>query len=164
MAHVDLLLRARQEADIWTINALLPAQFQLFNTSDNTAKKGIAYVTDGLNPLVLQEADDTVSPSLLRIESPWWHANIRVGPPLLSGVKLPGGDADADDDKNLFRRHARQNGVTRTDDASDHPRTGRSDMGWYRINGPGGAWVEIMQAKPGFRRGTWAGDPENPDV
>ena len=161
MAHVDLLIRARQEADLWTLNALLPEQFQLFDTGDNSPKPGISYVTQGLNPLVLTPDLD---PGDVGYEtSPWFHANIRVGPPLLDGIKLPDADPDTDTDRNLFRRHLRQNGTTRNDPTSDHPRTGTTTFGWYRWES-GAAWVEITQAKPGQRRGIWFGDPASPDV
>lgn len=171
MAHIDILIRARQKGDVGHFHDAIPTNFQFLDPADSyNPLPGVSVVTQGLNPLSLhQGTPETATPSSDWVDPPvfssWFHANVRIGQTAeaYSRLILDSTDTDPTIDKNKVRRWFRNNGVTRIDGSTEHPRTGSTSFTWYRWSS-GVRWVDITQGKPGQRRGIWFGDTENPDL
>ena len=171
MAVLDLLFRMRRQASIVAFNDVLPANFKLIHKPDTEWISVSGVDIDEIVNLALvphdpgpPEVDATLSSDL--------HANIRISSHYAGwdGLFILPGDPDYDDpdadppivgepklDNSKLKRWFKNNGGERLDDASEHPRSGRADMRWWRWEeaGPPLEWVDVTIDEPAFRRRVW---------
>ena len=98
------------------------------------------------------------------------HVNIRVTEDWSgwSGLFILPGDPDYDDgtgtgdpelDNSKVKRWFKNHGVEKLDTAGEHPRSGRSDMRWWRWSKIGPVeWVDVTIDEPQQQRRIWLGD------
>ena len=157
-AIYDFLFRMRRPASLVAFNDAIPNNYKLIHRPD-----GEWVPTDGvyidpianltLKPAVLDGNGDVLEPAIVSSDR---HYNIRVIP-LWSGwdgLFIDESDPDYDDptlDKSKIKQWMKNNGVMRTDDPSEHPRSGRADMRWYRWT-DGVEWTDITIDEPAARR------------
>ncbi len=182
MAFQDFLLRARRQASLIAFNAALPNNFKLIYKPETEWLVLPGVTIDPIDPFTLKAGvyDPNLGPDDpgLEIEAPILstviHLNLRVvgglGPDNEShefsgwdGLFIEEGDPDFDDgegsgdltlDNSKFKRWFKNNGVERLDDASEHPRSGRADMRWFRWT-DGTEWLDITIDDPVQRRQIW---------
>ncbi len=101
------------------------------------------------------------------------HYNLRVTPDFSGwdGLFIQPGDPDYEEptfeidgtpipttnklDNSKLKRWFKNNGGERLDTAAEHPRSGRSDMRWWRWT-DGIEFMDITIDEPAFRRRVWA--------
>ncbi len=161
-ATQDFLFRMRRPASLIAFNDAIPANFKLITGAgaDRTTADGV--FLDPINSLTLKAAEldvngDITTPAVVSTDQ---FYNLRVTP-LWSGwdkLFIDEGDPDFDDptlNKSKIKQWFKNNGVERLDDASEHPRSGRSDMRWYRWT-DGTEWADITIDEPQLRRQVYA--------
>ncbi len=165
MAFQDFFLRARRPVSLVAFNGALPSNFKLIVRFESQWVQARGANIDPIASLEL-------TPGML---SSAIHYNLRVvgGPEVLhsawsgwEGLFIESGDPDFDDgegggdprlDNSKFKRWFKNNGVERLDTAAEHPRSGRTDMRWFRWT-DGTEWLDITIDDPVFRRRVWLGD------
>ncbi len=167
MASQDFLLRVRRPVSLIAFNDALPDNFKLSVTIE-----GIRRLRTGVNldPIAnLELIPGTLSSAI--------HYNLRVigGPEVAhhawsgwDGLFIEAGDPDFDDgtgtgdprlDNTKLKRWMKNNGGERLDTAAEHPRSGRTDMRWWRWeDGAAIEWLDITIDAPAFRRRRWRGE------
>lgn len=162
MAFQGFLLRVRRKASIVAFNAALPANFKLVHKPESTWLEREGVNLDPIDPLTLKvgvydaEGTEITSPVL----STAVHYNLRVTDAWSGwdGIMIDPGDPDYEGDPRLNKSKVKQwfknNGGERLDDASEHPRSGRADMRWFRWT-DGTEWMDITIDEPVFRRRVW---------
>lgn len=143
MSFQDFLLRARRPASLVAFNGALPRHFKLVVQEDK-----VWYELDGVNldpvaELILKDAvvdkdGNIITPAVVSSAD---HYNLRVT------KAWSGWDG-------LFLQWFKDNGVERLDPSVEHPRTGRTDMRWFRWTA-GTEWVDIAIDAPQRRRRVW---------
>ncbi len=171
MAAFDLLFRMRRKASMVAFNDVLPSNFKLVvrNDEDTAWIPAVGVLIDEITnfelvlptPLVpaTLSTDLHVNVRVTQDWSGWSGLFIEEGDPDFveydeDGLPLPGGDVRLDNTK--IKRWMRNNGVERLDDATDHPRSGRTDMKWFRWSKIGPQeWVDVTIDTPQLRRRVW---------
>ncbi len=161
MAIHDFLLRTKDFNSLVALNTALPTRFKLIKKVDGAWMPRTGVNLDPIENLELKPAildiDGTIlTPAVLSTEI---HYNIRVTDawPGSNAIAIPDTDPDSGDDRlrgNKFIRWFKANGTQRTDTATRHPRSGRSDMRWFRW-GDATKWVDIIIDNPSKRRRVW---------
>ena len=137
MAQIELLLRMRRQDSIIALNNVLPANFKLLRNHPNA----------GWIPAKGVNIDEIANLELLRGPSPQMSSDLHVNVRLTddwSGWDSP------DDITQWFE----DNGMEQRDNASAHPRSGRSDLIWLRWRA-GPEWADLMTGTPLLRRRIW---------
>ena len=175
MAFQDFLLRARRDASLTAWNAALPANFKLIHKPDTVWLRlpGVSLDPIPNLPLVAGHQSDWLGSPPVISSNP--HYNLRVigGPEVghhaysgWSGLFIEEGDPEFDDgtgtgdprlDNTKLKRWMKNNGGERLDTAAEHPRSGRTDMRWFRWT-DGIEWLDITIDPPAFRRQAWDGE------
>ncbi len=159
MAAQDFLFRARRNASLVAFNAALPSNFKLIPKPET---EWLELPGVNLDPIVnLELAPGVLSPDL--------HYNLRVTDAWSgwAGLFIELGDPDYDDpdadppivgepklNNSKLKRWFKNNGVERLDNSSEHPRSGRADMRWFRWT-DGTEWLDITIDIPELRRRVW---------
>ena len=160
MAFQDFLLRARRPASLVAFNGALPSNFKLIVRIDG---KWVGRTGVNIDPIVSLTLLAGSPPAL----SSAIHYNLRViGGPEIGEHAWSGwaglfitdpADPDFTDpklDKSKLKRWMRNNGVERLDTSAEHPRSGRTDMRWFRWSNIT-EWLDITIDEPVFRRRVW---------
>ena len=159
---MDLLLRMRRKASIVAFNNVLPNNFKLLRKHPERGwipARGVA-IDEIANFELVQSTEFT--PAVL---SPDLHANVRISKAFAGwdGLFIQPGDPDFDDgegagdvrlNNSKIKKWFLNNGGEITDNATKHPRSGRTDMRWGRWT-DGTEWVEITFDAPALRRRVW---------
>ncbi len=151
MAFQDFLLRAKRPASLVAFNGALPSNFKLIvNDGGWVELPGVNL--DLIESLALVPGD---SPTL----SSDVHYNLRVTGAWSgwAGIMIDEGDGDYSDarlNKSKVKQWFKNNGAELTDDASEHPRSSRADMRWFRWS-DATEWLDITIDEPVFRRRVW---------
>ncbi len=154
MSFQDFLLRARRPASLVAFNGALPSNFKLIVNSGGWVElPGVNL--DPVASLALVPGDD-VTPAVLSSDV---HYNLRVTDAWsgFAGIMIDEGDGDFSDtrlNKSKVKQWFKNNGVELTDDASEHPRSGRADMRWFRWSNAT-EWLDITIDEPQMRRRVW---------
>ena len=150
MSSQDFLLRARRPASLIAFNGALPSNFKLVHKPEST---WIELPGVNLDPIVsLELAPGNLSSDI--------HYNLRVTDAWsgFAGLFITDlADPDFDDpvlDNSKLKRWIRDNDVEKLDTAAEHPRSGRTDMRWFRWT-DGTEWLDITIDDPIFRRRVW---------
>ena len=183
MAFQDFLLRARRPVSLIAFNDAVPANFMLIHQVDGVWQARVGVSLDPVPSLALKSAivdvshdgdGEIITPAVLSSAT---HYNLRVigGPEVAhhawsgwENLFIESGDPDFDDgtgtgdprlDNSKLKRWFKNNGVERLDTAAEHPRSGRTDMRWFRWeDGPAIEWLDITIDAPVFRRRKWSGE------
>ncbi len=176
MAFQDFLLRARRPASLVAFNGALPANFKLIHKPDATWLTLPGVNIDIIEELALEAVvvdgnGNVVTPAVISSAS---HYNVRVVGDLgvgnehhewsgWDGLFIQPGDPDFDDgggggdtrlDNSKVKQWFKNNGVERLDDASEHPRSGRANMRWFRWMA-GAEHMDVTIDAPMLRRRKW---------
>ena len=155
---IDLLFRIRRKVSFVAFNNALPVNFKLLD-ADNNALPGVNI--DQIPNLILKEAvvdsdGNITTPAVLSSDL---HVNIRLNSPypveklLITDPEDPDFN-DPKINKSKIKQWMKNNGLEKTDAASAHTRSNRSDMRWFRWT-DGTEWVEITIDEPSQRRRVW---------
>ncbi len=165
MAFQDFLLRARRPVSLVAFNDALPNNFKLIHNPGDGFVVLPGVNIDQIDSLLLLAGD----PAMLSGDV---HYNLRVigGPEVAhhafsgwDGLFIEAGDPDFDDgegsgdtrlDNSKLKRWFKNNGGELLDDSSEHPRSGRSDMRWWRWT-DGTERMDITIDDPVFQRRVW---------
>ncbi len=164
MAFQDFFLRARRPKSLVTFNTALPDNFKLIHKPDTEWLRLPGVSLNPIANLELVPGSGTLFSGI--------HYNLRIigGPEVAhhafsdwDGLFITDpADPDFSDpilDKSKLKRWFKNNGVERLDTAAEHPRSGRTDMRWFRWeDGPAIEWLDITIDAPVFRRRKWAGE------
>ena len=159
MAAFDFLFRLRRQASAPAFNAALPANYKLLDVNNDPAPGIHIDRIDNLVlvPAVLDGDGNIITPAVISSDL---HYNVRVTEQWSGWDGLfitDDQDPDFNDpriNKSKVKQWMKNNGVERTDTAGDHPRSGRTDMRWFRwINGT--EWVDVTIDSPLLRRRVW---------
>ncbi len=163
MAFQDFLFRARRPVSLIDFNAALPTNFKLIHRvapADSEILEWVPRRGVNLNPIAnleLVPGSGTLFNGIhynLLVTNAWsgWDGLFITDP----------ADPDFDDprlDKSKLKRWFKNNGVERLDTAAEHPRSGRTDMRWFRWeDGPAIERLDITIDAPVFSRRKWAGE------
>ena len=159
---IDFLLRARNGASLVAFNDALPANFKLIHKPEDTWLELPGVNLDQINGLTFKRAvldgnGNVITPA---VKSSAVHFNLRVTPAWAgyAGITIDEGDepdySDARLNKSKLKRWMKKEGIYRLDASAEHPRSGRSDMDWFRFTS-GPRWMDITIATPFFQRRVW---------
>jgi len=176
MASQDFLLRARRPASLIGFNAVLPTNFKLIHKPGAewlmlpgvnlrtierlTLKRGVWSGKTEITPAVLSSATH-YNLRVIGGEEVAHHAFVGF-----DSLFIEEGDPDWDDgagtgdprlDNSKLKRWFKNNGGERLDPAAEHPRSGRTDMRWWRWT-DSIEWLDITIDVPVLRRRMWLGD------
>ncbi len=167
---MDFLFRMRRKVSIVAFNNALPSNFKLLHLIDVSVFEDPPDMQWRPVPGVhIDEIDNfeliLPTPTIPATLSPELHVNFRVTPAWSGwdGLFIEEGDPDYDDgtgtgdprlDNSKLKRWFFNNGGERLDDAAEHPRSGRSDMRWWRWT-DGTEWVDVTIDTPQLRRRVW---------
>ncbi len=170
MASQDFFLRARRPASLVAFNGALPGNFKLIVKVNGVWQARVGVNLDPIVNFTLvagDQADWFGSPPVI---SPHNHYNLRViggdGTEHHAWSGWEGlfitdpTDPDFNDptlDKSKLKRWFKNEGGEQLDTAADHPRSGRTDMRWFRWT-KGSDWLDITIDEPVFQRQKWARD------
>lgn len=159
----EFLLRARRPASLVAFNAVLPSNFKIIHKPESTWLPTPGAHIDEIKGLVLVDAvydgdGNVTTPPVISTDR---HYNLLVTPKWSGYAGLfitDPEDPDYDDatlNKSKLKRWFKNNGGERLDTAGEHPRSGRSDMRWFRWT-DGTEWLDITIDLPAKRRRLWA--------
>ena len=161
MAYQDFLFRIRRPASLIAFNGVLPANFKLVHKPESTWLTLPGVNLDPIASLELlagvYDTDGSViTPPTLSSDL---HYNLRVTDQWSgwAGIMIDPADPDYDDatlNKSKIKQWFKNNGGERLDDASEHPRSGRADVRWFRWTS-GNEWADITIDEPAHRRRVW---------
>ncbi len=153
MSFQDFLLRARRPASLVAFNGALPNNFKLIVNPGGGWIELPGVNLDPIASLALIPGDPfTLSSDI--------HYNLRVTDAWSGwdGIMIDESDPDFDGDARLNKSKVKQwfknNGVEHLDTAAEHPRSGRTDMRWFRWSNVT-EWLDITIDEPVFRRRVW---------
>ena len=159
--YKDFLFRAKRPKSLVAFNKVLPPKFKLIHKPEDVwlALPGVnidPIVSLTLKGAVLDGDGNVVEPI---IHSTAIHYNIRLTPQWTgyAGITIPDSDPDSADDRlnrSKFKRWFKRNGIERLDNASEHPRSGRADMRWFRWEDETER-LDITIDAPFFQRRVW---------
>ena len=148
----DFLLRARRPASLVAFNGALPINFKLIMKPESKWIERPGVNLDPITSLMLKDGEPpTLSTAI--------HYNLRVTDAWSgwAGLFIKTGEPDFNDptlDRSKLKRWMKNEGFEKLDDASEHPRSGRADMRWWRW-ADGTEWLDITIDEPQKRRRVW---------